>query len=351
MSAASCGPSSTATYAERVKEPRRRTLQDVADAAGLSKAATSYALRGLRGSSETQARVARVASELGYTVDPVARALAGGRSSNVVIVGSLRDLWQQDLAVMLSRALGGLSLNASIADVDASPSREEAVLAGLNSRQVEAVVALPVDPSAEYWADVPDEIRVVSIGDALTHRPEAPVVLFDNAAGVGTGLRHLADLGHRSVGVLAPALPATPGRPAEMLATSLGAELGLDVTVTATPAAVGEAAEATERLLRSPARPTALLCLSDSIAFGAYAAARRVGLEVPRELSVLGYDDSAMAPLVEPQLSTFAWDEAAIVAAAVDALHTPADELDDASRRHTFRPGFIPRASTAAPAV
>jgi len=333
----------------RVKEPRRRTLQDVADAAGLSKSATSYALRGLRGSTETQARVLRVAAELGYTVDPVARALAGGRSSNVVIVGTLRDLWQQDLAVMLSRALGRLALNASIADVDASPTREEAVLAALNSRQVDGVVVLPVDPSAEYWADVPDEIRVVSIGDALTHRPDSPVVLFDNASGVGTGLRHLAGLGHRTVGVLAPALPATPGRPAEMLATSLGSELGLDVTVTATPAAVGEAADATERLLRSTSRPTALLCLSDSIAFGAYAAARRVGLEVPRELSVLGYDDSAMAPLVEPQLSTFAWDEAAIVDAAVDALHTPGDELDGGVRRQTFRPVFMPRGSTAAP--
>ena len=334
----------------RVKEPRRRTLQDVADAAGLSKAATSYALRGLRGSPETQSRVLRVASELGYTVDPVARALAGGRSSNVVIVGSLRDLWQQDLAVMLSRALAEQALSASIADVDASPAREEAVLAALNSRQVDAVVALPVDPSALYWADVPDDIRLVSIGDALTHRPDSPVVLFDNATGVGTGLRHLAELGHRTVGVLAPALPATPGRPAEMLATSLGAELGLVVTVTATPAAVGEAADATERLLRTAPRPTALLCLSDSIAFGAYAAARRVGLEVPLDLSVLGYDDSAMAPLVEPQLSTFAWDETAIVDAAVDALRAPLDELDAEPRRHVFRPDFMPRGSTASPA-
>jgi DNA-binding LacI/PurR family transcriptional regulator len=328
----------------------------VADAAGLSKAATSYALRGIRGSAETQSRVQTIADQLGYSVDPVARALAGGRSSNVLIVGSLRDLWQQDVAVMLSRAFGAMSLNASIADVDASPAREAEVLRGLRSRQFDGVVAFPVDPSAAYWAGVPEQVRIVSIGDALPQRPAAPAVLFDNADGVGAGLAHLAGLGHRRVVVIAPSLPTTPGRPAELLATSIGKTLGIDVAVYASPAAVAEAADSVERLLRVDDRPTALLCLSDSIAFGAYEAARRVGLSIPAELSVLGYDDNAVARLLDPPLSTFSWNEDAIVDAAVQALtrepENDAEAEDDAALTTAatvvFTPEFVPRSSTAA---
>ena len=73
---------------------RRATLRDVADATGLSMASVSYALRGLQVSQETQERVRRAAADLGYTVNPIARALAGGQSGLVgVLCGSLEDLW------------------------------------------------------------------------------------------------------------------------------------------------------------------------------------------------------------------------------------------------------------------
>lgn len=319
----------------------------MADAAGLSKSATSYALRGLRGAEETQARVREIAAQLGYTADPIARALAGGGSGVIAIVGSLRDLWQQDVTVMLSRALKADGLASVITDVDASPVEEALVLRSLNSRQVDGVLASPVDPSADYWAEVPESVRIVSLGDALTARPDSSAVLFDNAAGVGTALRHVAELGHRSIGVLAPSLPTTPGRPAEVLATTIGRSLGLNVVVSPSPASLTGAAEAATRLLRLDPHPTALFCLSDSIAFGAYSAARAVGLSIPDDLSVLGYDDSGMAALVSPQLSTFAWDEQAIVDAAVAALTTPAG---GGITRTTFSPTFVSRGSTSAPA-
>lgn len=337
-----------APYAGGVTELQRRTLQDIADAAGLSKSATSYALRGLRGSEETKARVQAIASDLGYTADPIARALASGRTGNVAIVGSLRDMWQQGLTVMLSRALRDDELSSSIADVDASPQREAEVLRALAVQRVDGIIVLPVDPSAEYWADVPADIRVVSIGDALAARPTSGCVLFDNEYGVGTALGHLADLGHRAVGVLAPALPTTPGRPAELLAESLGAALGLRITITSSPASVAGAADAAGRLLGDSPRPTALFCLSDSIAFGAYRAARDLGLAIGGDISILGYDDSELAGLVQPELSTFGWDEQAIVEAAVDALADQSED-DAAPSPVRFRPEFIARNSTAAP--
>ena len=85
---------------------KRVTLREVADAAGLSPAAVSYALRGIQVSEETQVRVRKVAAELGYEAHPIARALASGRTGMVGILGpSLEDLWQQRLVAEAGRVL------------------------------------------------------------------------------------------------------------------------------------------------------------------------------------------------------------------------------------------------------
>ena len=86
---------------------RRPTLRDIADETGLSSAAVSYALRGLQVPEETQQRgSARSADRLGYQADPIARALASGRTGNVgVLCGSLEDIWQQGVAAALGRGL------------------------------------------------------------------------------------------------------------------------------------------------------------------------------------------------------------------------------------------------------
>lgn len=322
-------------------EPKRPTLRDIAVAAGLSKAATSYALRGLRGSPKTVARVQAIAEEMGWTADPVARALAGGRSGNVAILGSLGDLWRQGLAVMLSEALHAHGLFSAIIDVDTSPVREQNALRTLGARRVDAAIVLPVDPAARYWAEVPDRIRVVSIGDALEHRSAARAVLFDNEFGIRTALNHLVTLGHLSIGLLAPSLPTTQGRPAQLLVEKLGAEFGLDVAVASSTSTVAGAAEAAAALLTREARPTALLCLSDSLAFGAFQAARTLGLSIPGDVSIVGFDDSELAPLVSPELTTFGWDESAIVSAAIESV-----VKEDAPASVSFRPEFLLRGST-----
>jgi LacI family transcriptional regulator len=89
-----------------VNPTKRVTIRQVADAAGVSPAAVSYALRGLQVSEETQKRVRAVATELGYEANPIARALASGRSGMVGILGpSLEDLWQQRLVAEAGRVL------------------------------------------------------------------------------------------------------------------------------------------------------------------------------------------------------------------------------------------------------
>lgn len=322
---------------------QRRTLQDLADAAGLSLAATSYALRGVRGSPATISRVRELADELGYTVDPIARALASGRTGSVGVSGSLRDLWQQDLSVLLTRALRSRGRYATIADADADPEQERLIVEQFVAQRVDGALVSPVDPTAKYWRLLGPGVAVVAIGDALTTRPGSGSVLFDNRYGVEAALAHLAALGHRRIGLLAPALPSTPGRPAQVLAASVASRLGVDLVEISAPAATADAVEAATTLLTAPDRPTGVFCLSDSLAFAVYRAAREVGLRLPEDLSVVGYDDHQLAALVDPGLTTMAWDEDAIVEAAVDQLEDPAAPAP------TFRPELVVRGSTAAP--
>ncbi|WP_306207704.1 LacI family DNA-binding transcriptional regulator [Actinoplanes sp. RD1] len=330
-------------------QQRRRTLQDLASAAGLSLAATSYALRGKRGSPATISRVRELADELGYTVDPIARALASGRTGAIGVSGSLRDLWQQELSVMLTRALRLHGHHATIADADADPARERLIVEQFAAQRVDGALVSPVDPSAAYWKLLGPEVAVVAIGDALTTRPGSGSVLFDNAYGVATALEHLAGLGHRRIGLLAPALPSTPGRPAQLLAGEIAARLGVELVAVAAPAATTEAIDVASALLTEAGRPSAVFCLSDSLAFAVYRAARRTGVRIPDELSVIGYDDHQLAVLVDPGLTTMAWDEDAIVEAAVDQL---VELLEGpVTSPAPFRPELVVRGSTSPPAA
>lgn len=323
-------------------------MQDVADAAGLSLATTSYALRGLRGSAATIQRVRAVAEELGYHADPIARALASGRTGSIGVCGSLRDLWQQDLSLMLARALRGTGRFATIADADADPEQERLIVEQFAAQRMDGILVSPVDPSADHWRQLDRGMAVVSVGDALPTRLGSGSVLFDNEHGVRTALAHLAGLGHQRISLLTAALPSTPGRPAQLLAERVAIDLGLDLTAVSAPAAMQDAGEVVTALLRGPDRPSAVFSLSDSLAFAVYQAARELSLRVPEDLSVLGYDDHQLAPLVSPGLTTMAWDEESIVAAAIAQLEVVLGG-EPPDQPALFRPEIMLRGSTGPP--
>ncbi|GAB3305888.1 LacI family DNA-binding transcriptional regulator [Epidermidibacterium keratini] len=322
------------------------TLQDVADAAELSKAATSYAMRGIKSAPHTQRRVQQIAREMGYHANRAAQVLAGGRTGVVAISASMRDMWQQGLVVMLAEALREHEYSVRIADVDADPHREADFLATV-AREADGLLCLPADPTGSHWSELPDEVSVVCIGDTLIARPSAASVQFNNASGVRTAVEHLAALGHRAITVLTPNLLSTPGRAIEDDVLQAGQRTGTTITLQPVPPSSRGASKVVATLLERRDRPTAVMCLSDSSAFGVYRAAREVALTIPNDLSVLGYDDNELAGLVDPPLSTFGWDEDAIVASAIEALL--ACISGQAPKSTVFAPEFISRGSSAAP--
>jgi LacI family transcriptional regulator len=338
-------------YRSRVTSRRRVTIKDVAAATGLSPAAVSYALRGVQTSPETQERVRQAADALNYTGNAVARALSRGSTGLVsVLSGSLQDLGEQRFVESLGRGLSAHGLQMLVADADGDPEREQALARQLADYLVDGLIVSPLDPSNESWSDIGTMLPVVSVGDALAG-PTVGEVLFDNRAGVSLVLEHLHELGHRRVAVLTPSRPSTPDRPSERVVVEVCAQLHLDATVVNTRHSIEAATEAADALLGGDPRPTAVFCLSDTIACGVYAAAAARGLGIPGALSVAGYDNHPIANVVAPALTTVDWGmpEVGAAASALLAAAVAGSPRRGSRAKVRVEPSLVRRPSTAAP--
>jgi LacI family transcriptional regulator len=326
------------------------TIRDVAAATGLSPAAVSYAMRGVQTSPETQERVRRAAEELGYTGNAVARALARGSTGLVgILSGSLEDLGEQRFVETLGRELGRRDLHMVVADARGEPDRERTLARQLAEQLVDGLVVSPLDPSDTSWEEIGEVLPIVTVGDALAG-PTVGEVLFDNRAGVGLVLEHLHGLGHRRIAVLTPSRPSTPDRPAERVVAEVCRSLDMEATVVNSRHSIEDAEGAAAALLESEPRPTALFCLSDSIACGVYAAAAAQDLEVPSDLSVAGYDGHPIAGVVTPPLTTVDWGMADVATSAAGLLAAAVAGRPKSRTRVRVAPELVTRASTAVPA-
>ena len=311
---------------------KRTTLRDVADLTGLSPAGVSYALRGQRVSAATAERVRVAADRLGFRSDPIARALRGGSSGVIgVIGGSLADYWHQEFASELQRHLRRRGRYMLLADADGDAGTEIERARGLVDQRVDGLIALPVAPGSPAWSEIVAEVPVVAVGAPLP--APAGAVRFQADEGSDLVLDHLRGLGHERIAVLASGMHRPRRR------------RGVHTRVCGFAAADGRAAAVSE--LRRATAPTALFALSDALAYGAYMACADLGLGVPADVSVAGFDDHPISRLVSPALTTVSWDTARAAAAAAAMLLDAIEGRRRLGRELVMHPTLVTRASTA----
>jgi LacI family transcriptional regulator len=325
---------------------KRPTMKQIAEETGLSVTAVSYALRGEHVSTATIERVRAKADELGYAADPVARALRGGRTGTIgLLLGSLADFWHQTLAHAVQRELRGHGLHVVLADADGDPAEELALAARLVQQRVDGLLVAPIGPSGGDWSRIASEVAVVTIGGRLPGAEVAGEVVFDQTAGVGEMLRHLHALGHRRIAVLSWAVAASPDRPTERAVREQAAALQLDVDIVPCAYSLDGSRPLALEVLERADRPTALFCLSDSIAYGALHGCRELGLAIPDDISIAGFDDHPLSRLVDPPLTSTSW---ALERTARSAVGFMVDHLagETGGHRVTIAPNLVVRAST-----
>lgn len=258
---------------------------------------------------------------------------------------SLEDLWQQRLVAAAGRVLLERDHYALILDAGGDPARQRMLAAQLRDQQVDGLILSPVDPSDPFWLELADSLALVSIGDELVGAGTVGEVLFDNRSGVRRALEHLSGLGHRQIAVLRPPGSPTSGRPAEIFVAAEAERLSLEVSVHTSPYELDGAVEVAREVLSAQPRPTAAFCFSDSLAYGMYAAASEMGLGIPGELSLIGYDDHPMSALLTPPLTSFNWDPERLIDVAVGMV-LAAIEGERWGPRLTIEPRLRERTST-----
>jgi DNA-binding LacI/PurR family transcriptional regulator len=305
-----------------VASSRRVTAADIAKAVGVSRATVGFVLNNTPGktiSEATRARVFEAAQRLGYRPNRAAADLARGRSKIVLLVLPERPLGisMQDSLNRTARALAdaGLALvtQAQTQTADGVPPLWE---------------SLNPDVVIGWTAFTPQEVASMHAAGVRRIRPRpGESISYEEAPGVSEGARlqvdHVHELGHRRIAVATPAIRHMVELQQARAAAAVerAAELGVSVVeVRAVAQADGTAAEAVRAWHADGV--TAVVAYDDDVAAAVAGAAVEAGLKVPDDLAVIGHDDSPIASLFVPPLSSVRMDteEAARYVAAV-ALH------------------------------
>jgi DNA-binding LacI/PurR family transcriptional regulator len=281
-------------------------IEDVARKAGVSTATVSRALRGLPNvSEETRVAVARAASDLGYVVSRSASRLATGRTLAVAVIAPYLDRWfYAQLVSAIEGELRQSGFDALLIGI-AEPGdrgREPFDPATLRGR-VDGVVVLTVPlTGAELDGLRTLALPIVFVGAAV---PGAMSVRIDDVAVARFATEHLLELGHRRIAYVGgdPQQPLNFNAPMDRRAGWLAALRNAGIEPEDDwEAPGGFTAEggiaAGNRLLDLPQPPTAVFCASDDMAAGVLIAARRRGVEVPEQLSVIGVDGAEISELL-----------------------------------------------------
>ena len=202
-------------------------------------------------------------------------------------------------------------------------AREVALLTELREATDGAVLVLPEQSSDELLAALSDHYPLVVVDPLVQIDASIPSVAAANVSGAEQAMQHLLDLGHRRIAAITgpPGWVATEERRQAYRAALAVAGIAFD------PALELEAdfdfepgAQAAAVLLELERPPTAIFAFNDMIAIGAMGAARSLGIKIPDELSIVGFDDSAYAAVVHPALTTVRQPLAEMGATAVDLL-------------------------------
>jgi DNA-binding LacI/PurR family transcriptional regulator len=325
------------------------TIYDIAKAAGVTATTVSYVLSGKGAiSPATRARVLKCAQELGYRPNLVARSLTKQETRTIgLVMPHFLNPFYAGIAEVVERRAYASGFRTMITNTYEDERLGQELLEDLAARRVDGIIALPGGLSFQsIQSMVASGLPVVCCLWEEEMQAVSPSVGLDFALGGRLVAEHLLALGHRRIGMVVDGTP--DGRVDHHLRFSGCKEVLAHAGYPLDPALLRwgnsslESGEAAAReLLALPAPPTAIFATNDLMAMGVITAAWDLGIHVPRDLSVIGFDDIVIAAYTAPPLTTVMIDREALINNAMDVLLRMIE-----GRRVTIPPLLVPRLVT-----
>jgi DNA-binding LacI/PurR family transcriptional regulator len=285
------------------------SIKDIARLAGVSHSTVSRALhKSPLIPAKTAQRIQRIAQEQGYTASAVARSLVTRRTQAIgVVVTSIADPFNGDVVAGIEEVANERSYSVILATSQADPDRELAVVRACQERRVDGILVASSRVGALYVPLLSElEVPIVLLNNQ--HQGDfAYSVRIDNIHGMRLATEHLLDLGHSQIAYVGDrfGLHSDEERFAGYRQALEGRRISLnEALVVRGDGKADEGGTALDRLLKSTVKPTAVACYNDVTALGLMHHAEELGISVPEELSVTGFDDIPFAAFTRPSLTT-----------------------------------------------
>jgi DNA-binding LacI/PurR family transcriptional regulator len=338
------------TRARRTAKPSTR-LGDVARLAGVSTATVSRAINETGAVSDvTRRRVLRAVQKLHYHPNAHARSLALGRSNQIgLLVSDIANPFFPELVKAIEREAMQRGFEVILAETDYDHERLGKSVGRFLEREVAGVIIMASEVDLSLVAGLARRRVPLVFLDLEVTGQGTSTVSVDYARGIDEAVHHLAELGHRELAYVGG--PPTLSSAAKRL-QAFQAAVARYIGPRARPRVydgdfrLESGLRAGDEILASKPRPTAVLAANDIMALGVVKACRAQGLSIPRDLSVVGFDDIAFASLADPPLSTVCLPRDALAREATAALLRSLDGDSEDVAPEMVPTYFVARGST-----
>ena len=301
-------------------------------------------------SEASRSAVLAAAEELGYRANAVARSLVQRKTYNVgVMVSDLHNIFFAEVLDGLYAAAAELGYRALITTGNRDPRAEERALAQLLELRADGLVIAGARLTAEAVATAARSVPTAVVGSDLRLR-NVDVVVDDDFRGAELAIEHLVGLGHKNIALIDGGQGAGAAeRRAGYEAAMKRARLQNRILVEPGDFTESGGYEAARRLVARRPPPTAIFASNDQSAVGALDAINEAGLQVPLDVSLMGYDNTALAALRHISLTTIHQPRNQIGEMAMRAVIRRIEKPSSAARRHVLAPKLVVRDTTAPP--
>jgi DNA-binding LacI/PurR family transcriptional regulator len=308
-------------------------IKDVAKLSGVSTATVSHVLNKTRYvSDDTKRRVFGAIENVGYTPNIHARSLASGRSRILgLIISDITNPFFPDLVKSVQERALELGYDVIVLNTNYQPERDAPYVQRLLELQVRGVMILTTEMDLSVIERLSSRRIAVVFLDIGKVGPHTSNIRVNYEKGVHQAVEHLLELGHRQTAFIGGPeyFKSARCRRQAFLRTMKKhrASSHTEALICKGDFKLESGQQAVRELLASRNRPTAIIAANDLMAMGALRELGRAGLQVPKDISVIGCDDIWLARLTDPQLTTIMIPRAEIGSAAVEAvLHTNSGE-------------------------